>query len=161
MVRFPWDVKRYEFMTDSAGAGRWRGAPGIIWEGVNESGDCIAPSGGSDGFYTQANGQQGGCPTPFNKSHITRGTERIDITQPHLEKKLMAGDILVTESGGGAGVGPPEERDPEAVRMDVKNELVSMRAAHDIYKVVLKPVTLEIDRKATKALRRENKHINS
>lgn len=41
MVRFPWRVIEYEFLTDSAGAGRWRGAPGIIWKAVNEGGDCF------------------------------------------------------------------------------------------------------------------------
>ena len=33
MARFPWDINQYEFRTDSHGAGQWRGAPGIIWEG--------------------------------------------------------------------------------------------------------------------------------
>ena len=32
MARFPWQVDRYQFSTDSHGAGRWRGAPGIDWE---------------------------------------------------------------------------------------------------------------------------------
>ena len=66
---------------------------------------------------------------------------------------FKTGDILITRSGGGAGVGRPEERDPEAVRMDVKNELVSMNMARDVYKVVLNPDTLEIDYKATQDLR--------
>ena len=30
-------------------------------------------------------------------------------------------------TGGGAGVGPAEERDPEAVLTDVRNELVSIQ----------------------------------
>jgi hypothetical protein len=37
--------------------------------------------------------------------------------------------------------------------MDVKNELVSVKAARDIYKVVLDPDNLEIDYKATQSLR--------
>ena len=65
----------------------------------------------------------------------------------------MAGDVFVGKSGGAAGVRPPEERDPEAVRMDVKNELVSIEAARDIYKVVLDPDSLEIDYDATQSLR--------
>jgi len=50
----------------------------------------------------------------------------------------------------------PGERDPEAVRMDVRNELVSLEAARDIYKVVLEPDTLEIDYDATQSLRAEH-----
>ena len=66
---------------------------------------------------------------------------------------VKTGDILMTRSGGGAGVGRPEERDPEAVRIDVRNELVSLERARDVYKVVLNPDTLQIDEKATRALR--------
>jgi N-methylhydantoinase B len=153
MVRFPWRVRRYEFLTDSAGAGKWRGAPGIWWEGVNEGEDCASTMGPCDGWYTQGGGQQGGHPTPFNRAHILRGSEQIEIAHPHVIQNLRAGDVFIAQSGGGAGVGRPEERDPEAVRVDVKNELVSLQAAREIYKVVLNPETLEIDRAATGKLR--------
>ena len=66
---------------------------------------------------------------------------------------VKTGDMLITRAGGGAGVGRPEERDPDAVRMDVKNELVSLKIARDVYRVVLNPDALEIDIKATQALR--------
>jgi N-methylhydantoinase B len=153
MVRFPWKVRKYEFLTDSAGAGKWRGAPGISWEGINESGDCTSTMGPCAGWYTQGEGQQGGHPTPFNRCHILRGEERIDITQPHVINEIKAGDIFVCSSGGGAGIGFPEERDPEAVARDVKNEIVSMKAATEVYKVAVKPDTFEIDREATRELR--------
>jgi N-methylhydantoinase B len=155
MVRFPWRVTKYEFLTDSAGAGKWRGAPGIWWEGINDGDACTSTMGPCDGWYTQGQGQQGGHPTPLNHCHILRGHKRIDITQPHIIQNVEAGDIFVCKSGGGAGIGRPEERDPEAVRMDVKNELVSLSAARDIYKVVLKPGTLEVDIEATSRLRGE------
>jgi N-methylhydantoinase B len=60
---------------------------------------------------------------------------------------------LVCLAGGGAGIGPPAERDPEMVREDVRNGLVSVAWAHDVYKVVLSSETLEIDEEATRALR--------
>ena len=115
--------------------------------------DCTSTMGPCDSWHTQATGQQGGCPTPFNISYIQRGTEKIDIIHPHIGQNLKAGDYFVGKSGGGAGVGNPAERDPEAVKMDVKNELVSLKAAKDIYKVVLNPDTLEIDYEATQSLR--------
>ncbi len=153
MVRFPWTVKRYEFMTDSAGPGKWRGAPGIWWEAVNRGADCVTIGGPCGGWRVQGGGQQGGYPTPFNRTYIQRGNELIEIKNPHVNQHLQAGDMLMSKGGGGAGVGPPEERDPEAVRMDVKNELVSLKAARDIYKVVLDTETLEIDDAATRSLR--------
>lgn len=153
MVRFPWRVKTYEFLTDSPGAGRWRGAPGIQWEGINEGGDCFTLGGASSGWRIPSKGQQGGYPTPLNSYYIQRGKQRIPIKNPHVAYDLKNGDALVSKGGGGAGVGPPEERDPEAVRMDVKNELVSLEAAREVYKVVLSPKTLRINYPATQKLR--------
>ena len=69
--------------------------------------------------------------------------------------ELRSEDVLVTRCGGGAGVGAPEDRDPEAVKLDVRNELVSLTMAEEVYKVVLDPETLEIDQEATQALRRK------
>jgi len=153
MVRFPWSIEKYEFRTDSHGAGKWRGAPGIIWEGINEGGECFSNGGPWSGFSTQASGPQGGGATPLNKAYILRGEKRIDITQPHQPVDLNAGDHLVLLSGGGAGVGRPEERDPEAVKSDVKNELVSLKMAREVYRVVLDPTSLEINWMETKKLR--------
>ena len=41
MARFPWEIIRCEFNTDSHGAGKWRGCPGVIWEGINVGSDCM------------------------------------------------------------------------------------------------------------------------
>ena len=90
---------------------------------------------------------------PYNKAYILRGGQKVEITQPHVPVNLKHGEGVLTLSGGGAGVGNPEERDPEAVRLDVKNELVSIEMAENVYKVVIKPGTLEIDPEATRKLR--------
>jgi len=152
MVRFPWRVTRYEFLTDSGGPGKWRGAPGIWWEGVNEGSDAQGHGGASAGWLVQGQGQQGGHPTPFNRCFLRRRNEEIEITYPR-HTDILAGDVVISKSGGGAGVGRPEERDPEAVRMDVKNELVSLKAARDVYKVELDSDSLEIDYDGTQRLR--------
>jgi N-methylhydantoinase B len=154
MARFPWEINRYEFITDSHGAGQWRGAPGIVWEGVNHGGDFNFIGGPMSGFTTQGKGAHGGGDTPLNRAHILRGEEKIDILEPHRPLKLKGGDHLVTFSGGGAGVGKPEDRDPEAVRDDVRNELVSVQMARDTYKVVVDPESFEIDLAGTARLRK-------
>lgn len=58
-------------------------------------------------------------------------------------------------SNGGGGYGNPLERDPEAVRDDARNYIVSIRAARDEYGVVLnaEPELYEVDYEATKQLR--------
>jgi N-methylhydantoinase B len=161
MVRFPWDIVKYEYRTDSHGAGKWRGAPGVIWEAINEGGDCHSIGGSWAGFHTQAPGQQGGGPTPLNQAYILRDNRKISITDPHIPVDLQAGDHLVTLTGGGAGVGNPGTRDPEAVKNDVRNELVSIKAARDIYKVIINPHNFEVDYEATLTLRTkfENKPV--
>ena len=155
MVRFPWRITKYEFMTDSHGAGKWRSAPGVIWEGVNESIDCSSNMGPADGFHTQGKGQLGGQPAVLNKAYIIRDGEQIEIKEPHISQQLKAGDVFVAKAGGGAGVGRPEERDPEMVRKDVKYGLVSIEMARDVYKVSIDPETLEIYESATKKMRGE------
>ena len=153
MVRFPWDIVRYEYRTDSHGAGKWRGAPGVVWEAVNEGRAAQSIGGPWNGFHTQAPGQQGGEPTPLNQGYVLRGSEKTDIVHPHLPLTLLPGDHLVTLTGGGAGVGQAFERDPGTVREDVKNELVSIDLAREVYGVVLDPASLEVDSAATTALR--------
>ena len=54
---------------------------------------------------------------------------------------------------GAGGYGPPFERDPEAVRRDVQDEIYALDVAAKVYGVVLDPKSLEIDMDATKALR--------
>lgn len=153
MARFPWHVNRYEFRTDSHGAGRWRGAPGVAWEATNDSGDADLICGHWSGFGTQAQGQHGGLDTPLNEALIVRADAREEAIERFRGATIRHGDRLVTLAGGGAGVGRPEERDPAAVREDVRNELVTVAMARETYKVVIDPVTLDVDDAATAALR--------
>jgi N-methylhydantoinase B len=56
-------------------------------------------------------------------------------------------------TGGGGGYGPAFERDPERVRLDVVNELVSVENARRDYGVVLDAKTFALDTEATRKLR--------
>ena len=69
---------------------------------------------------------------------------------------MKEGDILIKHSSGGGGVGNAAERDPEMVRKDVHNGLVSFEAARDIYKVAVDPKTFKVDEAATKKLREQS-----
>jgi N-methylhydantoinase B len=63
--------------------------------------------------------------------------------------------MLVAYISGGGGYGDPTERDPEAVRLDVWNELVTLGGARTFYGVVLDAESLEIDAQATEIRRAE------
>ena len=65
----------------------------------------------------------------------------------HIPVPLHASAIVRT--GGGGGWGDPLERDPELVRADVLEELVSREAAREQYGVVLRD-DLSIDEEATR-----------
>ncbi len=128
----------------------------IHWVAVNEGADGIIATGSSDGDEILGFGAHGGNPSPPCRTYIRRntgkGTEDIRL-KPHRLVPIQPGDIIVKHSSGGGGVGPPEERDPELVRQDVVNELVSLEAARTVYKVVLDPRTLSIQWDETRNLR--------
>jgi len=69
-------------------------------------------------------------------------------------KPVSANSDVIVRTGGGGGWGEPLERDPERVRWDVLEELVSREAARDLYGVELKE-DLAVDQAATRELRRK------
>ena len=150
-TRLPWRQLHYEFVPDFAGAGRWRGGPGIRWEAVNEGADGGISTGSSDGDEIQGFGAVGGEPSPKSRTYIVRDGKKIRL-KPHRREEIKTGDVVLKMSSGG-GVGPPAEREPEMVLEDVLNGLVSYKAARDIYKVAIDPQTREIDVARTAKLR--------
>ena len=67
--------------------------------------------------------------------------------------QLGPGDAYVLRGGGGGGFGNPLARPPDEVRRDVESGDVSLAAAREHYRVVIDPVTLQVDAEATEALR--------
>ena len=63
---------------------------------------------------------------------------------------------LVVQSTAGGGYGDPLDRDPELVRWDVREGLISLKRARDVYGVVLdtQPEHYAVDHKATEKRRR-------
>ena len=152
-IKYPWRIHRREFRTDSCGAGRWRGGPGFHWEAENLGGEAGMHTGAGQGETTFSHGALGGCPTPPNVCHTVRNGEWL-LTKAHRLHQVQHGDRVVKATGGGGGVGPPHERDPQAVWDDVfVNEIVSLEAAAAVYKVAINPDTHEIDEEETAALR--------
>ncbi len=151
-ARLPWRILKYEMVEDFTGEGRWRGGPGIHWEAVNEGSDGQMATGSSDGDVVQGFGAQGGNPSPVCRTYIDRGDERIRV-KPHRMVEVKEGDIIIKQSSGGGGVGDPTERDPAMVLEDVINELVSIKAAREIYKVDIDPKTQTINEDETSKLR--------
>jgi N-methylhydantoinase B len=98
-------------------------------------------------------GVLGGHDCPRSRTFVRRGDELIRV-KPHRMQMLENGDEVIKLSSGGAGIGSPTEREPEAVRRDVVNEFITVAAARRIYGVVIEPETMTVDDDATAELRR-------
>ena len=158
---------------DSAGAGKFRGGVGV--ESAHTLHD--APEGKIAGVaYGVASaensghgmfGGQAGAPSVMVKMAGTRLNQLLARNQPatklaelggareelpYCNFELREGDVLFMRVASGGGVGDPLERDPELVRSDVANAIVSRAAAREVYGVVLSG-DLEIDQGATRELR--------
>jgi N-methylhydantoinase B len=76
------------------------------------------------------------------------------VAKVHRLHKLYQGDHIIKDTSGGGGVGRPEERDPQAVWIDVfVNELVTLETARNVYKVATDPVTRQVNEGETAKLR--------
>lgn len=71
--------------------------------------------------------------------------------------RIRKGDRYITVTPGGGGWGDPFTRDPEKVRWDVSEGLVSIERAKMEYGVILKEDSPEIDLEATERIRAKKK----
>jgi N-methylhydantoinase B len=152
-LKCPVLIEAREMRTDSAGAGKHRGGFGLdvrvrnLVEGrwnFDQTRRSKCPpwglNGGRDADYSEYFLKQPG----ENDFQVAFGTRRI--VPPQSE--------VIVRTGGGGGWGDPFEREPEKVRADVLEELVSLEAARDQYGVVLDRALL-VDGAATQSLRRK------
>jgi N-methylhydantoinase B len=159
----PYRWQHYEFLTDSEGAGQWRGGLGTHVEALNvynpkvwQPLDCLTMSGNADGEKFGSVGLLGGKGGTKTKLEIVRKGKHLPFRTLDLQY-LQPGDILISNSGGGGGVGDPLDREIEKVRLDVLNEYISIKSARDNYGVIIDPETFDVDSEATKALRAKSK----
>ncbi len=66
---------------------------------------------------------------------VTRGTAQPDVFYKAEGYELVAGDIVIVETGGGGGYGPPTERARELVERDLRRGYISSEAAARDYGV--------------------------
>lgn len=126
-ARTPFLAEKVEFAQDSGGAGRFRGGPGldihyralrdlfvtIPWERVKS-----APFGLFGGGDARRNRVVIEFPDGTSNSYTKASAVHVP-----------AGSLVRLETGGGGGVGPAAERDPQAVRADIEDGYISEDAA--------------------------------
>ncbi len=154
-IKWPWRILKYELITDSGGAGKYRGGLGISWEAINEGGKAMGETGAMSGENAAPFGQNGGKhATLSNITVVKNGKKSFEHTMTLFP--LEPGVILGTVSSGGGGVGDPFERPVEKVREDVLNGFVSVKKAHEDYGVVIDPLTLVVETEGTEVRRRKH-----
>jgi N-methylhydantoinase B len=121
----------YGLRTDSAGAGRFRGGLGV--ERLYE---FLAPAFITFSLERKVNppwGLHGGRDGAHNGVEITAPDGTVRHVRKATQHPIAAGERVRIMTGGGGGFGPPAERDPEAVRRDVREGYVTAEAARRDY----------------------------
>ena len=148
-------LEHHEYITDSGGAGKFRGGLGVETRYRVGGRDTQIVTFG-DGDVEPAFGLFGGHDGTLNKIELRYPDGSYHRTSSKdLVTGVPEGTLYVQEAGGGGGYGPPVERPADRVRREVRDGVISFKAAREIYKVVVDPETLELDEEATRALRRE------
>jgi N-methylhydantoinase B len=155
--RFPTLNLSREMVTDSEGAGRWRGQPGSL--NVKK---VLKPVMAMTWMVTSRHPLRGMCggddASPYSNRFLvgTPDEYKIELTE---STQLPENAVLAYQYGGGAGFEPAILRDPEAVKEDALDEIVSVARAREKYGVVLtgslENYDLEVDVAATETLRRQ------
>ncbi len=145
-------AQRFALRADSEGAGRLRGGFGIEYAFEVTDDRATVVVRGKDRYRFSAWGVDGGgaaVPSYSLVRHADGSESNVGkqaVYQPH------PGDVLVVGGGGGGGFGDPLARDPEKVRADILDGLVSPERGRALYGVALDGDG-SIDHQATQALR--------
>ena len=153
---YPIILHSYNLMTDSGGAGQFRGGSGTRWEvePIDEpmtfvmfgEGRRLPAMGAANAFSTHVESKVG-------KVELRRGGE-VEIVRKNVIATINPGESATNKNPGGGGHGHPFDRPIEKVTWDVKNEFVSIKGAKEDYGVVIQNAdTLEVDMAATAELR--------
>ncbi|MDP4594220.1 MAG: hydantoinase B/oxoprolinase family protein [Beijerinckiaceae bacterium] len=151
-TEFPMRIEAYELVTDSGGAGQFRGGLGTRrrWRILSEEATVNLRS---DRFKHASPGLFGAGPAKPSRAMLNPGTENSrNLTSKIAGLRLKCDDVIVWELAGGGGYGKPQERDPNRVALDVQRGYVSKQAAQTDYGVVFHD-DLSVDTPATTTLR--------
>ena len=135
---YPIILHRYSLVTDSGGAGKFRGGSGTCWEvePLDQPMTFIMfgegrkyPSLGSDGAFSTL------LENKVGRVEIKRNG-KVEVIKKNIIETISPGQRVANINPGGGGFGNPLERPLEKVIMDVKNGLVSKNGAKEDYGVI-------------------------
>jgi len=146
---------KHEYWPDSAGAGQWRGGLGVETR-FKIGGENTRVVTFGDGDVEPAFGLFAGENATLNKIELQYPDGRTyKTTSKDLVEDVPQKTVLFQQAGGGGGYGDPFLRDPELVAREVKNGILSLDKAKELYGVVLHPETFELDKAGTEKIRKK------
>lgn len=155
---YPVHFLRHEFRIDGGGAGKYRGGSGASYVVRVDMPGCW--SFRCEGLYTPSGfGVTGGRSGREGELTISDLATGEIIPTPQYGLRDLPPVVMELISAGGGGWGDPFERDPQAVRADVLNGLVSREAARKEYGVVLTGPDLHVDEAETARLRSPSRRL--
>jgi N-methylhydantoinase B len=153
-IEGPIRIRAFEFLQDSAGAGKFRGGASFRreYEMKEDEGTLqirndrctFAPFG----LYDAKPGRLG-------RNLFNPGTSREELMPGKVTRLIRKGETFRYEQAGAGGWGDPLERDAEHVLADVRNEYISLEMARTAYGVVVDPRAWIVNEAMTSKLRRE------
>ena len=124
---------KHEYITDSAGAGEWRGGLGVETEFVIGSHDTQLVTFG-DGDFEPAFGLFGGMDGTLNEiSLLYPDGQKVVPNNKDLIEGVPKGTMYHQLAGGGGGYGDPARRDRATLQREIRNGVISAEAARADY----------------------------
>lgn len=130
-------VERRQLIPDTEGAGTHVGAHSILVE-FGPTLSELEIGYVSDGHQNPPLGARGGLPGGRSAQALRRRDGREEPLAACAQVRVEAGELILSVSTGGGGYGPPEQRSPDVVAKNVREGLVSLKRAHEVYRVALK-----------------------
>jgi hypothetical protein len=133
-------------------------AVGVTSSGADHS-HTLGLVGGYPGGGSTVRVARGGAPIQQGLPAIPADWDEIggekEVLAPKCQLTLKPGDVFSTIPHGGGGYGDPINRNPERVRRDVFERMVSVDGARKHYGVVISEESWSVDTSATETLRAE------
>jgi N-methylhydantoinase B len=124
-------VERFGFDVVEAGAGRRRGGRGLVREYRMLTDGSLTVGFGRNRFPPWGvDGGHDGSPNYVEVVRVDGSRERFGKVARY---PLRTGDLVRLVTGTGGGAGDPREREPERVRDDLEDGLVTEREAREVY----------------------------
>ena len=150
-VAYPLVVESYGLVPDTEGPGEYRGGVGIR-RALRVVGNQVKLTLSSDRADTPPWGLFGGKSASPSRFSMKGPDGSLHTMGSKFTTTVPPDRVMITETPGGGGWGDPRQRDPEAVRLDVSEGLVSLERARTVYCVALDSY-LNVDLAQTRKLR--------